>query len=109
MKKRINDFDYYGRYMLFENLDKFSWQRFDRDEEVEILCDERIEDDNIWNADRLFVAFRTKEGFLGYYELIPSGYSSYTYDPDEHINVYKTDDLQWFKRYAIPPEMRKYL
>jgi hypothetical protein len=77
---------------------------------IKVLVDHSEPNENIWgNTDERLVIFRTiEEGWYGYFHLYPAGYSSYTYDPDEELRVYKTGDLDWFARYVLTEHMRNF-
>jgi hypothetical protein len=106
MIKKLHDI-YYGQVDVFDGLTRTSHTLPDT-HEVEILVEHVEPNENIWgNSDELLTVFRTvKESWFGYYNLIPAGYSSYTYDPDEKINVYMTTSLDWFVRYALTEHLR---
>jgi hypothetical protein len=106
MIKRLHDI-YYGQVDVFYGLTRTS-EFLPSTYEVEILVEHVEPNENIWgNANELLTVFRTvKEGWFGYYHLTPAGYSSYTYDPDEKIIVYKTTSLDWFVRYALTEHLR---
>jgi hypothetical protein len=76
---------------------------------VKIISVDEIEEENIWNANRELVVFRVIEtGYFGRYELIPGGYSEYTYDPSYEIKVYDTNDFDYFVRYGLDSEERSF-
>lgn len=78
-------------------------------EEIDILVDVKIPDANIWSADIEVILFRVKSnGWLGYKQLIPAGYSSYTYEPEECTHLYQTTDFEWFFKYALTDDIRGY-
>ena len=46
---------------------------------------------------------------FGYYELIPAGYSSWTYDPDEMLFISKYTDWDEFVRMSLTDAWREEL
>lgn len=78
------------------------------EEDYEILHHVREENDNIWGADYELKIFQNVDG-IGYEEIVPAGYSSYTYDPQVEAHFYLGADMDWFFRLGLDQEKRSKL
>ena len=89
-----------GKHEVFDSISRTH-------DEIEILAYHISSEETDWGTYYQLTIFKhIKTGYLGFYEYIPAGWSSYTYDPDQDCRLYDTTDMDWFYRYALDQSMR---
>lgn len=69
------------------------------------IFQQKWEEDNIWNADKVFKIYKIDGGY-GWYREIPAGYSEYTYDPEVIGFEYIGNDLDYFYNLVMDADAR---
>jgi hypothetical protein len=75
---------------------------------VKVIEEVSYYEDNTWEANTEFTIFSFDGGF-GFADLVPDGYSSYTYDPSESRIVMFTDNYEKFIDMVLTDEHRMHL